>query len=568
MSERRRIVLISLLVLTALALTTVAAQAETKALVSDTSNSLCVNPTPGFEPEIGGNVNYAPLTTPSSQVGTPFPDTGAACAPGSPATPFAVGAPGGPSTEIPAQGEIPGAEWVAPAANGHVSVGSAEYYIYDTTIELCQSQVAAAELTGSMFAVSEAGAFLNGEPIGHTAIPSANTENWDGPPAGGWPFGGSNTVGHFKAGINTVQFVVLTRDIEWTGLDFSATITAPSCAPPHWHSNCCEIKAGEVVPVTTTGHLTFSTDEVGTQCKLNDRETITNPVGGGAGTDEITAFELSDCLPIGIATPCVLEGGVVEINPVPGSLPWKTVLREHLPFVVDEIQGVALNVECNSGGVKTVVEPLTGTLSPEMPSGESLLEFTTTTGTLAGSPFGTTVVTGEDKLEGPPGDRTITSTPCECCGVAGTTGPTGPTRAYGDHGRRRCDRRNGATGATGPTGVTGASGPAGATGLTGALDRRVPRARAGRTGATGATGAKGITGATGATGATGPTGAAGPAGSAAIAYFESFAAVASGNCLDFIGWAGPGSGACPAVLRPATRPAASWRVRYLTAGRS
>jgi hypothetical protein len=196
-----------------------AAQAETKTVVSGETNSLCVNPVKGFTPAKGKKINYAPLTKADKE--GPFPDTGGACAPGTPTHPVAMGAPGQPAA--PYSGSIPGASWVSIVASG--SDGSnppPKYYIYDATFELCANQTEGTSLSGTMFADNEAGAFLNGQPIGNQPL-HGSIENFDGPPSGGWPFG---TSAHFDVGPNTLQFVVLDESAAFTALDFSATITS------------------------------------------------------------------------------------------------------------------------------------------------------------------------------------------------------------------------------------------------------------------------------------------------------------------------------------------------------
>jgi hypothetical protein len=196
-----------------------AAQAETKTVVSGETNSLCVNPVKGFTPTKGKKINYAPLTKPDKE--GPFPDTGGACATGSPTHPVAMAPPGQPV--YPYSGSIPGASWVSIVANG--SDGSnppPKYYIYDATFELCPNQTEGTSLAGTMFADNEAGAFLNGQPIGDQPL-HGSTENFDGPPSGGWPFG---TSAHFNVGLNTLQFVVLDESAAFTALDFSATVTS------------------------------------------------------------------------------------------------------------------------------------------------------------------------------------------------------------------------------------------------------------------------------------------------------------------------------------------------------
>lgn len=201
-----------------------AEETETQLLVSGPSNSLCINPTPGFEPIVEGTTNYAPLTAPSG-TGEPFPETGKNCGKEKPNHPIAVkpGIPGGAAG--PWKGEIPEAEWVGLNAKGTVGTnGAPKYYIYNATFELCESALAGAKLEGVMFADNQAGAFLNGNPIGNQPTP-AIAANFNGPPATGWPFG---TNAGFKLGLNTIQFVVLDEG-GFTGLDFSATVVSSPC---------------------------------------------------------------------------------------------------------------------------------------------------------------------------------------------------------------------------------------------------------------------------------------------------------------------------------------------------
>jgi len=255
MNKKLFISLAPLLAIAAFAVMPVVAQAETKTLVSSAINSLCVlKPTdPGFEPTIGGRPNYLPLTTPSN-TGKPFPDTGAACETGFPTTAVAMVGPGGPGEKAaPYNGSIAKASWVSIAANG--SDGSnppPKYYIYDEKINLCENQVASATIAVHMFADNTASAFLNGVPIGGLAFHSlSNRENFDGPPVGGWAFGPNvGVLAGFTSGENTLQFVVLDETELSTGLDFSATITAPRCKeikePPEFPGlgRCVKVSRG------------------------------------------------------------------------------------------------------------------------------------------------------------------------------------------------------------------------------------------------------------------------------------------------------------------------------------
>ena len=370
---------------------------ETQTVVSSAKSSFCENPTSGFAPTVGGKFNYAPLTTPSG-TGEAFPEGPTNCGEPKKTHPVAVGAVG--AAAGPWHGSIPGAQWVGIAANGSDLANAApKYYIYDSTFELCENQVAGAKIEGLMFADNQAGAFLNGEPIGHQPTPGAGA-NFNGPPAAGWPFGpGAN----FKTGVNTLQFVVFDESISFTGLDYSATVTAPPCKP-HWYSNGKLIKEGQSEPVATSGSLTMHAHGGTIACKLKDHETIENPTGGGAGTDEMTEFNFSFCT--SKLTGICPEGTKAEL--VAGNLPWKTE-ETWGPPARDVIEEMEIVLKCSNG---TVIETYTGSLSPSI--GKSTLTFGTGSGELNGpgnveKGSATATFTGTDKLKGPPGDEEITA---------------------------------------------------------------------------------------------------------------------------------------------------------------
>lgn len=212
--------LVPLLAIVAFAVVPVTAQAAptTQTLVSNETNSFCINPTEkGFEPVIGGNNNYLPLET--SHEG-PFPDTGAACGSEAVTHPTTV------SPAFPGWGTIAGTGWVGLNSSGTDSSNPPpKYYIYDATFTLCESQVAGTTITGEMYADNEAGAFLNGKSIGFQPLHGSN-KNFG---ANGAPATTFTSSASFKAGVNTVQFVVFDETGGATGLDFSATVTSPAC---------------------------------------------------------------------------------------------------------------------------------------------------------------------------------------------------------------------------------------------------------------------------------------------------------------------------------------------------
>ncbi len=236
MTRKLLVTITPLLTIAALTVMPVATQAFSGELWSRASNSLCVDPTPGFEPVISGVPNYAPLTTANIPAGQPFPDTGASCAEGFPlkAVPLKDGGPG--KAAWPYIGKLPpNAEWVSYNNEGwdfanvsppNIGNSAPQYYIYDETFILCQAtqELTRATITGTMFADNRAGAFLNGYPIGNQPLNNV-LENFNGPPIGGFPFG-TNLLADFNpAGVpNTLQFVVMDQSPPFTGLDFKAKL--------------------------------------------------------------------------------------------------------------------------------------------------------------------------------------------------------------------------------------------------------------------------------------------------------------------------------------------------------
>ena len=168
-------------------------------------------------------------------------------------------------------------------------------------------------------------------------------------------------------------------------------------AGPYWYSNGKLIPEGQEEPVATSGTITLASGEQQTSCKVKDEETIVNPTGGGAGTDEFTELALSGCTSKPSPCPTRTKEEVIALN-----LPWKTHLIAGPP-IRDVIEGVDLQVRCSG----TVIETLTGTLEPEV--GKSVLEFGKGSGSLTTETKATATVGGNDKLTGPKGDEEITA---------------------------------------------------------------------------------------------------------------------------------------------------------------
>jgi alpha-tubulin suppressor-like RCC1 family protein len=164
---------------------------------------------------------------------------------------------------------------------------------------------------------------------------------------------------------------------------------------PHWFKGNVELPpGGPHQNMTTKGALTFHTLGVATVCKLKDEEKIWNPLGGGAGEDEVTLFTLG-------STKC---GSTPQVCPphtstevISKGLAWPSHLIYVAPVIRDEIEKIKLEVRC--GG--TYVDEFEGTLTPTV--GDGVLEFGNGSGQLKDGAGNITTVTGIDKLKAPPG---------------------------------------------------------------------------------------------------------------------------------------------------------------------
>ena len=366
---------------------------ETKTLVSEESNSLCVNPTAkSFAPEIKGKPNYKPLKTKHKGA---FKETAKDCAEGTASHPTAMAGPGQPA--FPYSSSIPGASWVSINATGEDASNPApRYYIYNAKFTLCQNQVATAKINGEMFADNVGGVFLNGTWLGNQTpgLPATNHQNFNGTP---FPFSGTGAPGGFTAGLNTLQFVVLDESTPYTALDFAATVTTEVPCEPWWYSNGKLLKEGEKESVTTTGVTTAHVGETSTKCKVKDVEQIENPVGGGAGVDLMQEYIVTGCA--AKPSPCPAKQ---KVEIIAHGLPWHTHLVGGPP-IRDVIEGIELEVLCSG----KPLDIFTGTLSPLV--GNSVLEYDAGSGSLFDPLKNPATFTGSDKLKGPPGDEKITA---------------------------------------------------------------------------------------------------------------------------------------------------------------
>jgi hypothetical protein len=200
-----------------------------------------------------------------------------------------------------------------------------------------------------------------------------------------------------------------------TSLEFDSVEPGGPCGPTiddvsvvptveaHWYSNGRIITEGLAEPVSTKGSLTFlyvasaPKGESAIKCKVKDKETIENPMGGGAGVDKLTEFALSACK--AKPSPCS-KGAKTEI--VPRKLPWATHLIAGPP-IRDVLERIEVEVKC--GGMPLAT--FTGSLVPTI--GSSVLEFGGASGELKGPGGSKVTVTGTDKLKGPKGDTKVTA---------------------------------------------------------------------------------------------------------------------------------------------------------------
>ncbi len=405
MTSRLRVAFAASLTVFVFAAITVTAHAEveTQVLVSEASNSLCIEPTKGFNPGTLEKLNFKPL---SKGHKGPFPEEGTACAPETPSHPVAMNTPGhipnkpgGPGEPAyPYNGSIPGASWVSISANGEDGGKAPRYYIYNATFNLpCANQAEHAEMNIRLLADNTAGAFLNGVPVGQLAsgLPATNHENFG--TVGGKSLPPANGIaGGFKPGLNVVQFVVYDESTSYTGLDFRAEVSYPPCAV-HWFSNGKLLAEGERESVATSGSLAAQVAETTTKCKVKDREIVENPKGGGAGVDEMTEYVLTGCVAKPSPCPAKVKEEIIARN-----LPWLTHLIQGPP-IRDVIEGIELEVLCGGSPVATFF----GQLMPKV--GKSTLEFGAGSGELEGPGGVKATFTGTDKLKGPPGDEKITA---------------------------------------------------------------------------------------------------------------------------------------------------------------
>src|ERR1700733_542870 len=175
-----------------------------------------------------------------------------------------------------------------------------------------------------------------------------------------------------------------------------AAAPAIAQAEPYWTSNGKVIPEGQTENVNTAATLVFTIPGATIQCKLKDKETIENPVGGGPGVDHMTTFALAGCTPKPSGCTGSSKAEIIA-NP-----PWATELVSGIT-IRDELKGMELEVKCSNN---TVLGIYKGALSPAV--GASVLEFDSGSGHLEDiTKTKTMTVSGSDKMTGPMGDSKI-----------------------------------------------------------------------------------------------------------------------------------------------------------------
>jgi hypothetical protein len=188
-------------------------------------------------------------------------------------------------------------------------------------------------------------------------------------------------------------------------LAFASSASA-SPVSPHWLSDGELIGQGAIVPVNSvrTEDKSFTLHTAGAEmsCVLTNKGSVTNPVGGGPGTDEITEFVGKNCL--ATPDPCPAKA---KPELVAGKLPWLSHLVAGPP-VKDVIEGIEIEVKCSNG---TVLDTYTGTLTATV--GVGVLEFGPESGALEDAEGNKATVTGTIVIRGPRRDVTITTREAE-----------------------------------------------------------------------------------------------------------------------------------------------------------
>jgi hypothetical protein len=197
-------------------------------------------------------------------------------------------------------------------------------------------------------------------------------------------------------------------------LAIAAFVVAPAAAQalePHWYANGVFIKEAEVVkPVTLTTNITFAVKGEGkaysTKCAFKGSESVTNPTGAGAGTDEFTEFALTKCkLAKSTTPPC----GTFSTPEIIVKVPMATKLATAPKGVIlDNLTVTSLEYKCSG----TLVNTYTGTLAPKVifnkTKASAILKFAGATGGELKSGALSMTALGAANIVGPTGKEKIT----------------------------------------------------------------------------------------------------------------------------------------------------------------
>jgi hypothetical protein len=177
----------------------------------------------------------------------------------------------------------------------------------------------------------------------------------------------------------------------------AVTASVAEAAEPHWiwGKPTEEIPAGSLVSIETSGKLTFvlknssSKTFANIKCSIVDTDLIENPIGGGAGIDTMTNFELVGCTGKGACS----TGAPYLLMPT--GLPWSSKLLAGTP--VKNALFMEFQLQC--GGA--IVGTFKGMEFPTISSFGGM-KFGPGTGTLTDGSGNTMILAGKDNLKGPP----------------------------------------------------------------------------------------------------------------------------------------------------------------------
>jgi hypothetical protein len=184
----------------------------------------------------------------------------------------------------------------------------------------------------------------------------------------------------------------------------AAFVVAPAVAQaePHWYANGVIIKEAEPVPVAVTGVINLTVKEEGkaeytVKCKVAGKDTVVNPTGGGAGTDEFSEYTLSSCSVPPKVSPCA-AGSALTVTST--TFPWASKLAPGAGKLnLDDIAVNGVEFKCGT----TVLHTYAGTLTPRVvtsaKTGGGVLAFglgagELTSGTAKATPKGAQLLTG------------------------------------------------------------------------------------------------------------------------------------------------------------------------------